>query len=98
MAYGTAKAGVIGFTRGLSKEVAPKGITVNAVAPGFFLGTPFHATFTPPEKQKIVISNIPLKRAGTPEDTANAILFLVSDMASFITGEVTDINGGSWFN
>ncbi len=98
VAYGAAKAGVIGFTRGLSKEVAPKGITVNAVAPGFILGTPFHATFTPPEKQEIVISNIPLKRAGTPEDTANAILFLVSDMASFITGEVTDINGGSWFN
>jgi len=98
VAYGAAKAGVIGFTRGLSKEVAPKGITVNAVAPGFILGTPFHATFTPPEKQKIVVSNIPLKRAGTPEDIANAILFLVSDMASFITGEVTDINGGSWFN
>ena len=98
VAYGAAKAGVIGFTRGLSKEVAQKGITVNAVAPGFILGTPFHATFTPPEKQKIVISNIPLKRAGTPENVADAILFLVSDMASFITGEVTDINGGSWFN
>jgi len=98
VAYGAAKAGVIGFTRGLSKEVAQKGITVNAVAPGFILGTPFHATFTPPEKQKIVISNIPLKRAGTPENVADAILFLVSDMASFITGEVTDMNGGSWFN
>jgi 3-oxoacyl-[acyl-carrier protein] reductase len=97
VAYSAAKAGVAGFTRGLAKEFAPKGITVNALAPGLILGTPFHATFTKPEAQQATISKIPLGRAGTPEDVAGAVLYLVSDLASFVTGEVIEINGGVWF-
>jgi 3-oxoacyl-[acyl-carrier protein] reductase len=97
VAYAAAKAGVAGFTRGLAKEMAPQGITVNALAPGFIQGTPFHNTFTKLEVQAAIVSKIPLGRAGQPEDVANAALYLVSDLASFVTGEVIEINGGMWF-
>jgi 3-oxoacyl-[acyl-carrier protein] reductase len=96
-AYATAKAGVSGFTRAFSKEMAPKGVTVNAVAPGLILGTPFHATFTKPEAQAATISKIPMGRAGTPEDVAGTVTYLASDLAAFVTGEVVEINGGIWF-
>lgn len=97
VAYATAKAGAVGFTRALAKEFAPNGVTVNAVAPGFIEDTAFHNTFTPPEAQQNMIAGIPLQRAGTVEDVANVTAFLASDLSSFVTGQVIDINGGTNF-
>jgi 3-oxoacyl-[acyl-carrier protein] reductase len=97
VAYATAKAGLFGFVRGLAKEVGPLGITVNAIAPGLILDTPFHATFTPEERQQATIAATPLRRAGYPDDCAGAVLYLVSDLAGFATGAVIDLNGGTYF-
>lgn len=94
VAYAAAKAAVVGFTRGLAKELAPTGTTVNALAPGFIGDTPFHDTFTPAEAQKNIVAGIPLGRAGTVEDVAGVTTFLASDAASYVTGQVMDINGG----
>lgn len=96
-AYATAKAGMFGFTRGLAKEVAGGGITVNAVAPGLILDTPFHETFTPVESQRTAIETIALKRAGSPADVAGPVLWLCSEASAFVTGAVIDINGGQYF-
>jgi 3-oxoacyl-[acyl-carrier protein] reductase len=96
-AYAASKAGMNAFTAGLAKELASKGITVNAVAPGLILDTPFHETFTPKESQLASIEGIALKRPGKPEDVAGTVLYLASDLASFVTGEVAEINGGAWF-
>jgi 3-oxoacyl-[acyl-carrier protein] reductase len=96
-AYAAAKAALFGFTRGLSKELAPEGITVNALAPGFIEGTPFHDTFTTAESKRVSISTIPVGRAGAPNDVASAALWLASDSAAFVTGTVIDINGGQYF-
>jgi 3-oxoacyl-[acyl-carrier protein] reductase len=97
VAYAAAKAGLMGLTRGLAKELAPRGITVNAVAPGLILETPFHVNFNTEEGRRAAIAAIPLRRGGVPDEVAGAVLFLVSDLAGFITGEVTEINGGAWF-
>jgi 3-oxoacyl-[acyl-carrier protein] reductase len=96
-AYAAAKAALFGFTRGLSKELAPAGITVNALAPGFIEGTPFHETFTTAESKKATISAIPVGRAGAPSDVASAALWLASESAAFVTGTIIDINGGQYF-
>ncbi|MCA9837292.1 MAG: 3-oxoacyl-ACP reductase FabG [Trueperaceae bacterium] len=96
-AYATSKAAVIGFTRAMAKELAPQKITVNALAPGFIVDTPFHETFTGVENYEGIIAGIPLKRAGTPTDVAGAVLYYVSDLGEWVTGQVAEINGGVWF-
>lgn len=90
--YAAAKAGVIGFTKSAAREFAARGITVNAVAPGF-IATDMTAAM--PEKAKeATLAAIPLRRMGEPEDVANAVAFLVSDQASYITGQVIKVDGG----
>lgn len=95
--YAASKAAVIGFTRAMSKELAAKNITVNALAPGFIVDTPFHETFTGVENYDAIVGGIPLKRAGTPDDVAGTVLYLVSDLGGWVTGQVAEINGGAWF-
>jgi 3-oxoacyl-[acyl-carrier protein] reductase len=96
LAYSTAKGAVLTFSRALAAELGPKGVRVNAVAPGLILGTQFHATHTAPESVQATIAGIPLGRAGTPEDVARAVVFLASEWSGFITGATLDINGGVW--
>lgn len=96
-AYAASKAALFGFTRGLAKEVAPRGITVNALAPGFIEATPFHDTFTSEASKTATIATIPVGRAGRPSDIVGAALWLASDTAAFVTGTVIDINGGQHF-
>jgi len=96
-AYAASKGAIISFTRGLCKEVAERGITVNAVAPGLILETPFHATFNTDAGINGTINATPLKRGGTPDDVANTVLYFVTDLGSFITGEIAEINGGLYF-
>ncbi len=86
--YATSKAGIICFTKSLARELAPYGVNVNAVSPGI-IDTEMVRIVV--KKRKI---SIPLGRMGIPEDVANAVLFLVSDEASYITGEILDVNGG----
>lgn len=90
--YAAAKAGVIGFTKSMAKELAPRGITVNAIAPGF-ITTDMTAVL--PEQVKAELSSkIPLGRLGTPDDVAAAVLFLASDFANYITGQTINVDGG----
>jgi 3-oxoacyl-[acyl-carrier protein] reductase len=96
-AYATSKAALFGFTRGLAKEVAPDGITVNAVAPGFIEATPFHDTFTTESSKAATISAIPTGRAGQPRDVADAVLWLAGEGSSFVSGTVVDVNGAQYF-
>jgi 3-oxoacyl-[acyl-carrier protein] reductase len=92
--YAAAKAGVIGLTKVLSRELAKRAITVNAVAPGVVL-TEMGKTI-PEEKRAEMLKSIPLGRFGDPEEIAAVILFLCSPLASYITGQVIHVNGG-WF-
>ena len=90
--YAASKAGLIGLTRSMAREFASRGITVNAVAPGY-IETPMTAVLD--EKQRTaMLAQIPLGRAGTAEEIAQAVAFLVSDAAAYITGHVLDVNGG----
>ena len=90
--YAAAKAGVIGFSKSAAKELASRGITVNVVAPGF-IGTDMTAGLPESVKEKM-LTDIPLGRMGEPEDVASAVLFLASDQASYITGQVVHVDGG----
>ena len=95
-AYAAAKGGVMTLTRGLAKELASRNIRVNAIAPGV-IETPFHDKFSTPEQLETFRKGIPLGRLGTSEECAGAVLYLVSPLASYVTGQSIDINGGQWF-
>jgi 3-oxoacyl-[acyl-carrier protein] reductase len=90
-AYGTAKAGLVGFTRSLAKEVAPHGITANVVMPGY-IDTDMTSALTPRSKE-LMVSRIPLSRAGQPEEVAEVVTFLASQ-AAYVTGAVYVVDGG----
>ncbi|GAB6066360.1 3-oxoacyl-[acyl-carrier-protein] reductase [Aquifex pyrophilus] len=90
--YASTKAGLIGFTKSLAKELAPRNVLVNAVAPGF-IETDMTAVLSEDIKKKYK-EQIPLGRFGSPEEVANVVLFLCSDLASYITGETIHVNGG----
>lgn len=95
--YATAKGALMTFTRGLAKELGPQGIRVNALCPGL-IGTSFHDTFSKPEGRATTAGNTPLRREGRPEEVADAVAFLASDAAAFLTGVNLDINGGLAFS
>jgi 3-oxoacyl-[acyl-carrier protein] reductase len=90
--YAASKAGVIGFTKSIAREVASRAITVNAVAPGF-IDTEMTAAMTDKAKEAVAAS-IPMGRVGKPEDVAGAALFLLSDAAAYVTGQVLGVDGG----
>ena len=92
VAYSASKAGVIGLTKALAKELAPSGIRVNAVSPGVVM-TDMMSGFTAPELDAIR-EDIPLNSFGNPEDIAQAVLYLASDKARYITGQVLSVSGG----
>ncbi len=92
--YAAAKAGIIGFSKSLAREVGSRGITVNAVAPGF-IDTDMTRALSDDTK-KVLLSQIPLKRLGQAEEIASAVAFLASDDASYITGETLNVNGGMY--
>jgi 3-oxoacyl-[acyl-carrier protein] reductase len=92
--YSASKAGMIGFTKSVARELASRGITANAVAPGY-IETAMTAVLD--EKQRdAMLGQIPLARPGTDEDIAAAVRFLASDEAGYITGHVLDVNGGMY--
>ena len=90
--YASAKAGIIGMTKSVAKELASRGVTVNAIAPGF-IATDMTASM-PEKAREAAIAAIPMKKAGQVEDIANTALFLASDEAAYITGEVIKVDGG----
>ena len=90
--YAAAKAGIIGFTKSAARELASRGVTVNAVAPGL-INTDMTAALSEKVKE-VMLQEIPAGRMGTPEDVANAVAFLVSDQAAYITGQVLSVDGG----
>lgn len=95
--YSTAKGGLITFTKGLAKELAPFGIRVNAVSPGV-IDTKYHETFSTPDMIKGYVAGIPLGRVGTPDEVASVICFLAANASSYLAGETIEINGGMFMD
>lgn len=98
-AYASAKAGLIGFTRQTAMELGPHGIRVNSVAPGFVLSNPatekqWEAMGS--EGQQLFLHSVALRRLGRPEEIARAVVFFVSDDASYVTGQTISVDGGKW--
>jgi 3-oxoacyl-[acyl-carrier protein] reductase len=92
--YAAAKAGIMGFTKSLAREVGVRGITVNAIAPGFI--TTDMTDSLPEDQKKALASQIPMGRLGTTEEVAQAVLFLASDSSSYITAQTIHVNGGMY--
>ena len=90
--YSAAKAGIIGFTKSIAREVATRGITVNAIAPGF-VETEMTDNLSDQQKE-MILNAIPMNRYASPDDIANAVSFLASDNASYITGQTLNVDGG----
>lgn len=95
--YSAAKGGLITFTKGLAKEMAPFGVRVNAVSPGV-VDTPYHEQFSSPEMMKTYAGMIPLGRVGTPPEVGQVICFLASESSSYLAGETIEINGGMFMD
>jgi 3-oxoacyl-[acyl-carrier protein] reductase len=93
-AYAAAKAAIIAMTKAMARELAPRGIRVNAVAPGLIGDTEFHARYTAPDAFAASARTVPLGRAGTPDEVARVIAFLACEESSYLTGETIDITGG----
>jgi 3-oxoacyl-[acyl-carrier protein] reductase len=91
--YAAAKGGVITYTKSLASELTQHGIRVNGINPGL-IATPFHERYTSPELMNKIVSTIPMKRPGTPEEVADVILFLASPAARYMVGETVEVNGG----
>lgn len=94
--YAAAKAGVVGFSKSLAQEIGSRGVTVNVVAPGF-IDTDMTRELSD-EQRNALLEHIPLAKLGQPEDIANAVLFLASDMANYISGETLHVNGGMYMS
>jgi 3-oxoacyl-[acyl-carrier protein] reductase len=92
--YAASKAGLIGVTKTVAQEMASRGITVNAIAPGYIDTDMTQAL--PEDVRKKILAGVPMGRMGTPQDIANAVKFLVSEDASYITGQVLAVNGGMY--
>ena len=92
--YSAAKAGILGLTKAMARELAPSGIRVNAICPGF-IATDITAGKLTPEMNRAILDGIPLGRAGEASDVAGCALFLASDLAAYCTGTEVDVNGGS---
>jgi len=94
LAYAAAKGGLISLTKAMAKELAPRGVRVNCVAPGLIGQTSFHDRFTPRESFEAAERTVPLGRAGTPEEVARVIAFLCGRDSAYLAGETVEINGG----
>ncbi len=96
-AYAAAKGGMLTYTKGLAKELAPYGVRVNGVAPGV-IATPYHERYSSPELFQKYLTAVPMGRAGTPEEVAEVLVFLASPAARYLTGETIEVNGGMWMD